>query len=73
MICIDERYIPVLENNPKLQYSVGLMPTDSLVGKDSPYYILEESFLYEDSTIAEHIADDLNIPLVDIFFHATVT
>ncbi len=72
MICINETSIPVLENNPLLQHSVGLISTESLLGEDSPYYILEESFLYEDPTVAEHLSEDLNIPLIDIFFHATV-
>ena len=72
MICINETSIPVLENNPLLQHHVNLIPTEAILGENSPYYLLEESFLYEDSTVAEHLSEDLNIPLVDIFFHAKV-
>lgn len=72
MICINETSIPVLENNPLLQHSVGLIPTESLLGEDSPYYILEESFLYEDSTVAEYLSKEYSNLLIDIFFHATV-
>ena len=71
MICIDEAQILLLQNNLDLRYNLALISTELLLGEGSPYFILEETFLEEDSTVAEHLMDDLDIPLVDIYFHPT--
>ena len=72
MICIDKSHTATIQNNPKLECDVGLIPTTSILGEGSPYLILEESYLYDDPFIAEHLDEDLDIPLVDIHFNATI-
>lgn len=69
MICFDKQHLPkVKESN----YELDSLDTSQFLGPNSPYMLLVDSFIYDESNVADYIDSNLNIPLVDIILHPEV-
>lgn len=69
MICFDKQHIPKVEESI---YELESSDTSQFLGSNSPYMLVVNSFLYDDSNVADYLDSNLNIPLVDIILHPEV-